>query len=161
MLLSYTALPLHVIEFDASEHPLLEVLDGIESDPRVAAVYPDILMEPFHHDIDTLSLGSEGAAYRHAGFDRAWRMMENVPDFNTVIVSVVDGGIVNPWREDPSIVRSEFDSHRILSIPIKLPKVERFQFTSPIRTTDFHAAGVTSVIAASERKRPASIQSWS
>ena len=148
VLLSYTAFPLHVIEFDASEQPLLEVLDGIESDPRVAAAYPDILMEPFHHDIDTLSLGSEGAAYRHAGFDRAWRMMEKVPDFNTVIVSVVDGGIVNPWREDPSIVRSEFDSDRILSIPIKLPKVERLQFTSPIRTTDIHAAAVTSVIAA-------------
>ena len=147
VLYSYSAIPVHVIEFDVEEHTLSEVVAGIDSDFRVAAAYPDLLLEPFHHDVDTLSLGSEGDAYRHAGFDRAWRIVENIPYFETVLVTVIDGGVVNPLNDDPSIVRSEFDSDRVLSVPFKLP-VKGLELTSPIRGTDEHAAAVTSVIAA-------------
>ena len=155
VLLSYSAFPVHVIEFNAGEHTLIEVLEGASSDFRVAAAYPDLLFEPLHHDIDTLSLGGDrGDAYRHAGFDRAWRIMENVPELHTVVASVIEGGIVNPWREDPSIVRSEFDPQRVLSIPVRLPGVRGGQLTAPVRTTDDHAAAVTSVIAAANGNVP-------
>ena len=155
VLLSYSAFPVHVIEFNAGEHTLIEVLEGASSDFRVAAAYPDLLFEPLHHDIDTLSLGgARGDAYRHAGFDRAWRIMENLPELHTVVASVIDGGIVNPWREDPSIVRSEFDPQRVLSIPVRLPSVRGWQLTDPVRTTDDHAAAVTSVIAAANGNVP-------
>ncbi len=155
VLFSYGTMPVHVIEFNTDERTLLEVVENVSADLRVAAAYPDILFEPLDHDIDTLSLsGGRGDAYDHAGFDRAWRIIERLPELHTVVASVIDGGIVNPWREDPSIVRSEFDAERVFAIPFKLPAVRGFQLTDPVRATADHAAAVTSVIAATNGNVP-------
>ena len=150
VLFSYRTSPVHVVEFDPEEHTLNEVIDGVESDHRVAGAYPDILFETFDHGIDTLSLdGSLGDAYRHAGFDRAWRMVERVPDLHTVIISVIDTGIVNQLTSNQPIVGLEFDPLRVLSMPFRVPvDFERWRFTSPLRKTDSHAAAITSIIAA-------------
>ncbi len=135
VLFSYVTFPLHVIEFDREEHTLLQVLEDVEADFRVAAVYADTLFESFDHDIDTLSLGLEGDAYRNVGFDRAWRIMERVPELHPVTIVVIDGGSVNPrGANEPTIVRSEFDPQSVYSLPIG--------------PTSAHAAAVTSVIAA-------------
>ena len=135
VLFSYTMSPTFLIEFDSEEHNLLEVLAEVESDPRVAEVHPDSLFENFDHEIDSLSLDPTGGSFRLAGFEGAWRIMEDVPLLNPVIISVMDDGGVKPrGANEPSIVRSEFDPDRI----------KAYAFGNSTE----HATAVTSIIAA-------------
>ena len=146
VLFSYGAFPLHVIEFNNQARPLLETLDNAVSDSRVAAAYPDILFEPTDHSIETLSIDPDrGAAYRHAGFERAWRMLEDVAELNPVIISVIETGVLNlAGANQPAIIGSEFDVRTIHAPPTG-------QLTAP------HAAAVTSIIAALNGNIPPSL----
>ena len=137
VLYSYDAFPGHVITFDTAKRTLLQALEDAAADYRVAAAYPDILFEATDHPIDTLSLQRlRSAAYRKAGFDKAWRIVEKVGNPSPVVISVVELGVLNvTGPNEPQIVASEFDPGRIHAPPTGL-------------MTDPHAAGVTSVIAA-------------
>ena len=137
VLFSYRTFPGHVIEFDPVEHGLLEVLDGLASDKRIAWAYPDILFESLDHPIETLSIDPDySAAYRKAGFEAAWRMLEKVRNTNHVNISVVETGALNvAGVGQAAIIASEFDIQRIHSPPTN-------------QLTDAHAAAVASIISA-------------
>ena len=143
VLFSYSAFPLYVIEFNNQARNLVETLDDAGSDGRVATAYPDILLEPTDHPIESLSIDPIwGAGYRHAGFEGAWRMLENAGDLNPVIISVVETGVLNlTGANQPSIIGSEFDVRTIHAPPTA-------------QLTDSHAAAVTSIIAALNGNMP-------
>ena len=137
VLYSYDAFPGHVIKFDTQARTLLQALEDATSDLRVAAAYPDILLEATDHPIDTLSLQRpRGAAYRNAGFDRAWRILEKVGNPSPIVISVVETGVLNvTGPNEPAVIAAEFDPARIHTPPTGL-------------MTGRHAAFVTGVIAA-------------
>ena len=137
VLYSYDAFPGHVIEFDTQARTLLQALEDATSDLRVAAAYPDILLEATDHPIDTLSLQRDwGAAYRNTGFDKAWRILEKVGNPSPIVISVVETGVLNvTGPNEPAVMAAEFDPARIHTPPTGL-------------MTRRHAALVTGVIAA-------------
>ena len=147
LIFSHDVFSLHVIEFNSDTNALLDVLENLAADPRVVDAYPDLIFEPLDHPIDTLMLPEEyypqngKDAYRVAGFDSAWRIMEQAaPILEPVMVWILEKGDLQITDEDdPAVVSREFDVNRF-HIPSGL--------FSEIGGTDHHAAAVAGVIAA-------------
>ena len=140
---SFGSFPGHVIEFDAQQRTVLDVLTDLGVDPRLDAAHADVLFETLDHPIDTLAVHRSaqlGWAYVNAGFERAWRTMEKVPQLDPVSIWIMEIGHLDIEDEDePAVVREEFDAQRI-HIPNRLVSLGL--------STDEHAAAVTGVIAA-------------
>lgn len=136
VIFSYSIFPGHVIDFDTQQQTLADALTQLGGDSRVETAYPDVLFEALGHPIDTLSLSGNGnAAYVNAGFEGAWRMMENIDVMDPVVISVVECGNLNLTAANQhQVIADEFDTNRIITFN-----------PSP---TGSHAAAVTSVIAA-------------
>ena len=92
VLLSYRTFPGHVIEFNAELHTLLDTLDDLSVDDRVATAYPDIFFEAAGDPIDSESLGAQaGSQYFQMGFVDAWRAIEGI-QLNRVVIAVHEHG---------------------------------------------------------------------
>ena len=139
---SFRTFPGYIIEFDTQSNQLLDVLAYLESDYRVESASPDTILQPQGHPIDTLHNSSDrNRAYRNAGFDVAWRIMESVPVLSPVVIWVYE--VFAMYFDDPdapAVIREEFDFERI-HVPETLFAWEEPDFLS-------HAASVTGVIAA-------------
>ncbi len=148
---SFRTFPGYIIEFDTQSNQVLDVLAYLESDYRVESASPDMVVEPLGHPIDTLSgdNSEKSSAYEVAGFDNAWRIMENIDVLNPVVIWVFEN---DPMYFDdpdaPAVFKEEFDAERIhvANPSIRLPKSEDEPVVEP--AVDWHAAAVTGVVAA-------------
>ena len=147
VLFSYRTFQGHVIEFNTEAHNLIEALEVLASDDRIAAAYPDAILGSANGGIDTLRLGQHGSAYTNAKFDAAWTAVEQFGSqyphlMNPVHIYVMELGVLN--LNDPvhgAVLQSEFGSE-----PIVVPKTNA--------TTSPHAASVTGIIAATNGNTP-------
>ena len=164
---SYRSFPGFVIEFDAETNALMDVIQGLEGDNTVEAAYPDVTFEPSTHPIDTLLASASGdricafrdpangkrynpsvgveaqlnAAYLQAGFEGAWGMMHDIPALQPVFVSV---------NEADGVVNLEYpNQHQILAREFS---VDRIYTPSNLTETEYHAAAVTSIVAANNQQ---------
>ena len=143
VIFSYRTYPGHVIEFDDNKHALMDTLTQLGRDARVGTAYPDILLETADHPIDTLSFRGSGVdAYRHAGFEGAWRMVERIPQaaLNPINIAMIDTGILHSEhvndKDISSFISTTFDWSRI---------VNRNLFEAP---EDTHGTAVASMLIA-------------
>ena len=147
VLFSYRTFQGHVIEFNTEAHNLIEALEVLASDDRIAAAYPDAILRSANGGIDTLRLGQHGGAYTNARFDAAWSAVEQFGSqyphlMNPVHIYVMELGVLN--LNDPvhgAVLQSEFGSE-----PIVVPKTNA--------TISPHAASVTGIIAAANGNTP-------
>ena len=138
----------HIIEFNPFTHQLTDVVDDLEGNGIIEAVYADVVFEASDHPSpgsDTFRAIGQNVPYREAGFDTVWRMLERVQDLDPVTIAVIDSGMLDPAAGNFAFtdldLSTEFDWNSITMIPR----------TSALPNTPedrFHGTAVTSIIAA-------------
>ena len=150
VIFSYRTFPGHVIEFNDNQHALLDTLTQLGRDARVGTAYPDILLETADHPIDTLSFRGSGVdAYRHAGFEGAWRMVERIPKaaLNPINIAMIDTGILHSEhvndKDISSFISTTFDWSRIVNRNLfEVPKNTHGTTVASILTARNSASGL-------------------
>ena len=138
----------HIIEFNPFTHQLTDVVDDLEGNGIVEAVYADVVFEASDHPSpgsDTFRAIGQNVPYREAGFDTVWRMLDRVQDLDPVTIAVIDSGMLDPAAGNFPFtdldLSTEFDWNSITMIPRTS--------TLPNTPADrFHGTAVTSIIAA-------------
>ncbi|MCE2458199.1 MAG: S8 family serine peptidase [Dehalococcoidia bacterium] len=150
---SYRTFPGYIIEFDAQTHDLTAAITQLSGDGRVAAAYPDSLLEAAYHPIDALTLDPN--SLMSPNFEAAWRIVEKIPSAGLfpVNIAVIDGGMIAAGSvndpETAALLSSEFDWNRINQVSIG-PEI----FDIPVYLLDLilrdvsHATAVASVMIA-------------
>ena len=138
----------HIIEFNPFTHQLTDVVDDLEGNGIIEAVYADVIIEASHHPSpgsDTFRAIGQNVPYREAGFDTVWRMLERVQDLDPVNIAVIDSGMLDPAAGNFAFtdldLSTEFDWKRITMIP----RTSALPNTPADRS---HGTAVTSIIAA-------------
>ena len=145
---SYRTFPGYVIEFNAESHTLLDTLDDLNADNRVATAYPDLLFETAGGPIDSETLSNYHVNYRYydrMGFIDTWKMMDGIP-LNPVMIVVHEHGdiYVPPKGTNPtsSSLEKELDPSKV-SLTLNS--------SGPVSTNE-HKAAVIGIIAAANDK---------
>ena len=121
VIFSYRTFSGYVIEFDEETNVLLDVIATLEADRKVVTAYPDAVLEPFNHPIDTLISGQNDPElskdYVQAGFDVAWRIVEAVEFKSPVTIAVIDDDLLDQGNIPNDMAKSEFEWDRIRTAP--------------------------------------------
>ena len=138
----------HIIEFNPFTHQLTDVVDDLEGNGIIEAVYADVIIDASHHPSpgsDTFRAIGQNAPYRETGFDTVWRMLDRVQDLDPVNIAVIDSGMLDPAAGNFAFtdlnLSTEFDWSRITMIP----QTSALPNTPADRS---HGTAVTSIIAA-------------
>ena len=138
----------HIIEFNPFTHQLTDVVDDLEGNGIIEAVYADVVFEASDHPSpgsDTFRAIGQNAPYRETGFDTVWRMLDRVQDLDPVTIAVIDSGMLDPAAGNFAFtdldLSTEFDWNSITMIP----QTSSLPNTPEDRS---HGTAVTSIIAA-------------
>ena len=138
----------HIIEFNPFTHQLTDVVEDLEGNGIIEAVYADVIIDASHHPSpgsDTFRAIGQNAPYRETGFDTVWRMLDRVQDLDPVNIAVIDSGMLDPAAGNFAFtdldLSTEFDWNRITMIP----RTSALPNTPADRS---HGTAVTSIIAA-------------
>ena len=162
----FRTFPGYVIDFDArTEEDLADAVAVLQADERVTYAYPDttatVSQTPTPpHTIETLVNKGKinNQAYKNAGMEKAWNLVNRSRGLEPVVIAVVDDGLAIPptgYSIPDDVLTNEFglikniDKKRLTETDIAVEAGDKFLVDlDPEGGVARHGTAVTSVIVA-------------